>query len=118
MSNSAIKFWTLLTMMCLGASALILMIDLGIKASILEESGRLRLAIADERMQRDGRNPAEANDNRASSNGSGPDHVLDTDAAGMETRIVRKSDSRDAPNSSAKRRANAKPASGTGEVPE
>lgn len=79
-----IKFWTVLTAMILLVSVAVLLIDMTIKAAILEESNALRrtiIGIQDDR-------PAKADSNGASNNSDSAGSVLDKFPAGMETRNV------------------------------
>lgn len=79
-----IKFWTVLTAMILLVSVAVLLIDMTIKAAILEESNALRrtiIGIQDDR-------PAKTDSNGASNNSDSAGSVLDKFPARMETRNV------------------------------
>jgi hypothetical protein len=52
------KFWTFLVSAILATAVMVLLIDMGIKGSILEESGKLREAIDHERAVRAANNAA------------------------------------------------------------
>lgn len=51
MNEDKIKFWTVLCSIILAVSVLVMLIDMSIKAAILEESGHLRRVILGEREQ-------------------------------------------------------------------
>ena len=108
-----VKFWTFLTTMILAVAALVLIIDMSIKAAILQESNDLRLLIEGERNVRGSKETAPQ---RTSGNGSGTPHVLGEYATGMETRNVSQGDSKPA-KAPRPRRTKPYPADGIGEVP-
>lgn len=76
-----IKFWTMLTAMILLVSVAVLLIDMTIKAAILEESNALRRAILGVQDDR----AAKTSSNGASYNSDSAGSVLDKFPAGMET---------------------------------
>lgn len=79
-SKDNIKFWTFLAGIILAVSVTVLLIDMSIKAAILEESNALRrvlLGVQDDRS-------AKANSNGASNDANRPGPVLDKFSAGME----------------------------------
>lgn len=79
-SDEKLKFWAVLVAVMLGVSVAVLLIDMTIKAAILEESNALRrtlLGIQDDR-------PTEASNNGASHNSNSSSSVLDIFPAGME----------------------------------
>jgi hypothetical protein len=76
-----IKFWSFLAGMILMVSVAVLLIDMSIKAAILQESNTLRLAIEGERNDRASK--ASSNGNNHHSNNSSP--ILGVFPAGMET---------------------------------
>lgn len=80
-SEDKTKFWVVLIAIMLGVSVAVLLIDMTIKAAILEESNALRkliLGVQDDRS-------AETSNNGASDNANRPGPVLDIFPAGMET---------------------------------
>lgn len=52
-----LKFWTILAGIILGVSVLVMLIDMSIKAAILEESAKLRRVILGERERQEPGNP-------------------------------------------------------------
>jgi hypothetical protein len=87
-SKKQAEFWAFVLMMCIAVSCVVLLVDFGIKAAILEESNKLRLTIEEEEVRRSGRRREEANANGivpdAPVDAPIPGHVLVVDAAGME----------------------------------
>lgn len=85
------EFWAVLLVILVGTAVLIMLVDFGIKAAILEESNRLRLKI-EEWDKEHGRGTAEANpgrtDNDSGDNTSVPIPLLVDSPAGMETADV------------------------------
>lgn len=71
LSKKQLEFWAVLLIIILSASVLIMLVDFGIKAAILEESTRLRLKI--EEWEKGGRNPTKAN-----ASGASNDVAIDT----------------------------------------
>ena len=63
-----------------------MLIDMSIKAAILQESNSLRLVIEEQRNR--GERKAGTNPNGADNHGSNSSVLLDIDATGMETRDV------------------------------
>lgn len=80
-SDDKMKFWAVLVAVMLGVSVAVLLIDMTIKAAILEESNALRRTLLG--VQDDG--SPKASDNGASHNGNSSGPVLDIFPAGMET---------------------------------
>lgn len=76
-----VKFWAFLASAILAVAVLVMLIDMSIKASILQESNALRLVIEGSRNDqgREARNM-----DAAPSNGSSPPNVLAADDAGLE----------------------------------
>jgi hypothetical protein len=121
------KFWTFLFLMMLVVSALVMLIDLGIKASILEESAKLRNAI--NHMGEECHDPdcpgvhydraSKTNANGAANDGSYSSYLLGKFPAGMETGNVVAGDQREIVTRAARpvRRAKPRPAADNGEVP-
>jgi hypothetical protein len=85
-----VKFWTFLTTMILAVAVGVLLIDMSIKAAILQESNQLRLLIEGERNDRGTKRPVP---NGSSGNGSGTPDVLGKYATGMEAGNVSENDS-------------------------
>lgn len=87
MTRRQAEFWTLIIGICTVVSIAVLLLDFGIKAAILEESTRLRIAIEDE-ARKNGRQSKETNtgriDNDDSVDGPIPDDLLVVDSTGME----------------------------------
>lgn len=88
MSKKHAEFLVALLVLCIIFAAAILLVDFGIKAAILEESTRLRLAIEDEEVRRSGRNTTGANavraDNDRGNDPPFPADVLVEHSPGME----------------------------------
>ena len=88
MSKKQAEFWVALIVLCIIFAVAILLVDFGIKAAILEESTRLRLAIEDEEVRRSGRNTAGTNavgtDNDRNNDPAFPADVLVVDPSRME----------------------------------
>jgi hypothetical protein len=76
-----VKFWALLAGVMLSVSVAVMLIDLSIKAAILEESNTLRKVILGERETK-------AGSNGASHDVANRSPVLDNDATGLETANV------------------------------
>ena len=74
LTKKQLEFWTIALLFCIGISVLILLVDFGIKAAILEESTRLRIKIEE---WESGRGPAKAN-----ASGVGNDTSIDSDIPG------------------------------------
>lgn len=87
LTKKQLEFWTICLGFIIGVSVLILLIDFGIKAAILEESTRLRIKIEDWEKA-NGRRPAEANtgrtDNDPPVDPPFPSDLLVVDAPRME----------------------------------
>lgn len=87
MTRKQAEFWSLIIAMMIAVAIIILLIDFGIKAAILEESNKLRLVIEKERS---GQKPGSANANGAANdtpnNPPLPSDVLVVDPPRMETR--------------------------------
>jgi hypothetical protein len=115
MSRDTVKFWSLLAVMILAVSCTVLVVDLSIKAAILEESTKLRLAIEAERNDR----ATEATTARASYNGSDSSSLLDLNAAGMEAANVRETPTRTArtPRTTRSKSVGRRPGAGDSKVP-
>jgi hypothetical protein len=79
-SNEKIKFWAVLIGIMLGVSVAVLLIDMTIKAAILEESNALRRTLLG--VRDDGQ--TEANPYGTNHNGNSSSPVLDFFSAGME----------------------------------
>lgn len=109
------KFWTFLSIVILATSVAVCLLDLGIKASILEEAGRLRRAIEAEHERQ-----AETIPSGTSHNGSDPTGVLDLNATGMETENVWRvpTEKISTPRPARSRRANTKSRVNNPEVPD
>lgn len=90
-SKDSIKFWTILAGMFLGCAIAVMLIDISIKAAILDESNRLRQLILQEGAER-GKADAGSDDGRDNHNGNihslYPVGVLDSSNAGMEAENV------------------------------
>lgn len=76
LTKKQMEFWTVILVLCLGTAFLVLVIDFGIKAAILEESNRLRLKIEGWEVA-NGRGTAETN-----AVGIGDDAPVNTDLSG------------------------------------
>lgn len=91
MTKKQAEFWVAILVLCLFTAVAILLVDFGIKASILEESNKLRLTIEEETLSR-GQKPKRANENGnandISDNPPLPGNVLVDDTARMEARNV------------------------------
>jgi hypothetical protein len=89
LTKRQMEFWTLILVLCIGTAVVVLLLDFGIKAAILEESTRLRLRI-EEWERQNGRNPESTNEggngNDALDNPPLPSDVLVVDTARMEER--------------------------------
>lgn len=87
MTKKQAEFWVAILVLCLFTAVAILLVDFGIKASILEESNRLRLTIEEETVRR-GSKPDGANENRnandISDNPPLPSDVLVVDPSRLE----------------------------------
>jgi hypothetical protein len=94
-SKDTIKFWTILTIMLLAVAVTVTLIDLGIKAAILAESNKMKLAM-EEWEVRNGQKASGRIDQGDSANDSlfpsVPGIVLDTDNAGLEKRSAANGD--------------------------
>jgi hypothetical protein len=86
MSRKQAEFWVAMIVLCIIVAVAILLVDFGIKSSILEESNRLRLQI--EEWSR-GQKPTGANEsgaaNVAPNDPPYPSDVLVVESPGMET---------------------------------
>lgn len=109
-----VKFWTFLAGMILMVSVTVLLIDMSIKAAILEESNALRLVIEE---SRNGQRKESADHKRTSGNGSGTPDVLGQYDAGMETGNVRQSGNGTS-KARTRRQPIAKPSDNTGKIPD
>lgn len=82
------EFWSFILLVCIAVSCLVLLVDFGIKAAILEESNKLRLTIEEEEVRRSGRRRAEANANGDANDSPDdppiPGNVLVVQPTGME----------------------------------
>jgi hypothetical protein len=78
-----IKFWTVLSVLMLVTAVAVTLIDLSIKAAILEESNALRRTILN------GRGEEGSTNSRASDDSASASVLLDLDTTGMETGNVR-----------------------------
>jgi hypothetical protein len=99
-TQDKIKFWVFLVAMMLGVSVAVLLIDMTIKAAILEESNALRrviLGVQDDRS-------AEANPNGTSHDANSSSVVLGKFPAGMETGNVANGSKAEVPPLPRKRR--------------
>jgi hypothetical protein len=90
LTKRQMEFWTLILVLCIGTAIVVLLLDFGIKAAILEESTRMRLKIEEwERLN--GRHSEGTNEGRdgndALDNPPLPSDVLVVDAARMEERV-------------------------------
>jgi|SRR5215469_426782 len=88
-TESKIKFWAVLVIICLMVAVAVTLVDLTIKTAILQESNSLRLFI--ESVRNDARTirPDESRANTDNgNNGVVPPNVLDLDSARVETRDV------------------------------
>lgn len=80
--RDTIKFWTVLAATILVVSILVMLIDMSIKAAILQESNSLRLVIEEQRNR--GARKTAANPDGADNDSSNPSVLLDIDATGLE----------------------------------
>lgn len=105
MNKKQLEFFTVLLGIILAASVLILLVDFGIKASILEESTRLRLKIEE---WQNGRSGTQANTSRVGNDfaddASISIPVLVDQPTGMETANVPNGVAETSTNSRARRR--------------
>lgn len=89
LTKKQMEFWTFVLILCIGVSLLVMLIDFGIKAAILEESTRLRLRIEE---WDNGRKSAETNasgvGNDSANNAAFPVPVLVDESTGMEAANV------------------------------
>jgi hypothetical protein len=87
-SKDTIKFWTFLTVMLLAVAVAVTLIDLTIKAAILAESNRVKLAMDEWWEVQNGQKADGRTDERNRANGSIDGNlsgdVLATDNAGLE----------------------------------
>jgi hypothetical protein len=87
LNRKQLEFWTFTIVLCLILTFTVLLVDFGIKAAILEESAKLRLAIEEAKLR--GQRPSAANESGTatlnSDDASIPSDVLVVDATGMET---------------------------------
>jgi hypothetical protein len=98
-----IKFWTILTVLMLATAVAVMLIDLSIKAAILEESNALRRVILN------GRGEEKPATSGTSDDSSSPSVLLDFDPTGMETGNVRQSSNGKASASTPPRKPRTKP---------
>jgi hypothetical protein len=91
-SKDPVKFWLFLVTLMLATAVAVLLLDISIKAAILEESNALRLAIEAERNNRYERRTENPSANGASGNGSHSGDVVDINDAGLEKRDAAKED--------------------------
>jgi hypothetical protein len=116
------KFWTFLTTMILAVAVAITLIDLTIKAAILEESNSLRRMIVNltEEWGNDGQEKHGRVDARDSANGHHngnlPSDVLAQRPTGLEERSANIGDQKPLPTTPRKRRAT-RPPIGNREIP-
>jgi hypothetical protein len=88
-TESKIKFWAVLAIICLMVAVAVTLVDLTIKTAILQESNGLRLFIESVRNDSGTIRPDESRaDTDPSNNGIVPPNVLDLDSARVETRDV------------------------------
>lgn len=87
LTKKQLEFWTVILLLCIGTAVMVLILDFGIKAAILEESTRMRLKI-EEWEKLNGRVPAEANASRNANDASDdpalPGDVLVVNPSRME----------------------------------
>lgn len=113
--NDKTKFWITLVAIMLGVSVAVLLIDMTIKAAILEESNALRRVIIG--VRDDG--SAEANPVGSANQHSGNSTLLDFVPAGMETGNVANGNKAEAKAQPRKRKPTQPRTQGdTGEIPE
>lgn len=98
MDDEKTKFWVFLIGALLAVSVLVLLLDMGIKSAILEESNALKRTINEVKWNGTGPGPDQANSNGASNHGS-DDASNDGDnvslfPARMEAPVVRSRRSR------------------------
>lgn len=83
-SLGKIKFWSVLAIGMLATCIVVLLIDMSIKASILEQSSDLRRVIENERSERFSRQ-FQRMDNETDNNGHRSSDVVDIIATRLET---------------------------------
>lgn len=112
MSKKQIEFYTAILVLCIIFAVAITLVDYGIKASILEQSNKLRLTM-EEWERNNGRQPAGANevrnDNDATNDPPFPADVLVVDTPGMETGNGTQGHTAKARNSSQSRAKSSRP---------
>jgi hypothetical protein len=85
LSKKQAEFWAALIVLCIVTALVVMLVDFGIKAAILEESNALRLVIERERSGQSADTAAQNGaNNNASNNGPIPANVLDNEPTGME----------------------------------
>jgi hypothetical protein len=88
MSKRQAEFWVMILVLCIITAAVIMLVDFGIKAAILEESTRLRLAIEEQEVRRSGQKPSRTDASGVANDSPNhppiPSDVLVVDSAGME----------------------------------
>lgn len=113
-SKDNIKFWTVLAGIILAVSVTVLLIDMSIKAAILEESNALRrvlLGVQDDRS-------AKADSDGANHDSSRPGSILGEFSAGMEAGNVSNGNQETARKASNSKRSQARGRSNSGDIPE
>jgi hypothetical protein len=89
MSKKQLEFWLALIILCIIFAVAILLVDFGIKASILEQSNRIRLEMEEWEVRFSGRNSARAtqvrDDNDSTHDATISGDVLLVNPPGMET---------------------------------
>ena len=115
-TKDPVKFWLFLVALMLATAVAVLLLDISIKAAILEESNALRLAIERERNEQFVRRTEVPNANGASGNGSHPGDVVDINDAGLEKGDAAKEDTGDSKKVVARRPAKPRPARATPEI--
>jgi hypothetical protein len=114
MSKKQTEFWVALLVLCIIFAVAIMLVDFGIKSSILEQSNRIRL-LMEEWEIKNGRVTAGANEIRTNddrdNNPSLPGDVLLVNPPGMETGNADNGDTEKTNNTGTRRPKSGRPAS-------
>jgi hypothetical protein len=117
-AKDPVKFWMFLVALMLATAVAVLLLDISIKAAILEESNALRLAIERERNEQYVRRTEVPNPHGASGNGSYSSDELGVDATRLETGNAANRTKEPAKKVTARRTAKPRPTGSATEIPE
>ena len=109
------EFLAVLLTLCTVVMVVVLLLDIQIKAAILEESTKLRLTIEDEEVRQSGRRRQETNADRVSNDAPNdapiPSNVLVVKPAGMEAGSASNGTEKPVPSPRVRRSKSGRPAS-------